>query len=386
MMTKKKQLYRMIGLAGLSVLLCLSTTAINFAQSLVDGKASHETKALYQYLRTVSEKGLLFGHHEGLAYGINWQNEPGRSDVKDVCGSFPAVHGWDVGKEGDERNIDGVLFGDMQKWIREVYERGGINTVSWHADNPVSQGHAWDTTRAVKHILPGGKYHQEFLTRLARVADFLESCKSADTYIPIIFRPFHEHNGDWFWWGKGPCTEKEFIALWRFTVDYLKNTRELHHLLYAFSPDRSRFNEKDIKASYLYGYPGDDYVDIIGYDNYMDVGIEWNTRSPQQQSADLVNGLKVVSAIANEKNKVAAITETGLEGITHNNWFTKVILSPIKSNPEIKMAYIMVWRNANTKHHYAPYPGHDSVPDFIRFYQDNFTLFEHDLIDVYRKN
>jgi mannan endo-1,4-beta-mannosidase len=272
----------------------------------------------------------------------------------------------------------------MLRWIKEVYDRGGINTVSWHVDNPVTGGAAWDTVRTVALILPGGKDHANFVKKLDRVAAFLASCKSGDTSIPIIFRPLHEHNGSWFWWGKNHCTEQEFIQLWRFTVDYLKNKKNLHHILYAISPDRSRLDMKNLRKSYLYGYPGDDYVDIVGFDNYMDAGIKWNKKTKEEQINDLVKGLKTISGIAREKNKVAALTETGLEGITDTKWFTEVVLNPIKANKEIQLAYFMVWRNANEKHYYAPYPGHPSVEDFIGFYNDPYTIFEADLQNMYK--
>lgn len=356
------------------------------AQKLVDEKATPETKSLFNNLKKLSQKNILFGHQEDDAYGVGWKGIAGRSDVKDVCGAYPAVHGWDVGKEGDIKNIDGVEFNQTQQWIKEVYERGGINTISWHMDNPVNGKNAWDTTRAVIHILPGGKDHAKYIERLDRVANFLNSCTSGTTKIPIIFRPFHEHNGNWFWWGKGNCTEKEYIQLWRFTVDYLKNKKNLHHLLYSFSPDRSRMDLSNAKNSYLYAYPGDDYVDILGYDNYKDVGVAWNTLPQEQQLKELVIGLKAVSQLAEDKNKVAALTETGLEGITNAAWFTEVILNPLKANPDIHLAYFMVWRNANEKHHYAPYPGHSSVEDFKKFYNDPYTLFESDLQNIYQAN
>jgi mannan endo-1,4-beta-mannosidase len=370
----------MINVRTLRCLLILFVTVqATYAQQLIDKNATKETVALYANLKRLSQKGILFGHQESEAYGVGWKELPGKSDVKLVCGSFAAVHGWDVGNEGQENNVDGVKFSDMLTWMNEAYKRGGINTVSWHVDNPVTGEDAWHKTPVVKDLLPGASGHAAYVKQLGYVADFLAKSKG-----PVIFRPFHEHNGDWFWWGKGNCTEEEYIQLWRFTVDYLKNTRNLHHLIYAFSPDRSRLNLQDGQKDYLYAYPGDAYVDVIGLDNYMDVGVTWNTKSKDEQRADLVRVLKIVSAVAKEKNKVAALTETGLEGITNSTWFTDAILNPIKINPEIQLAYIMVWRNANTTHHYAPYPGHSSVPDFLKFYNDPYTLFEADIKNLYR--
>ncbi|HTJ53401.1 MAG TPA: glycosyl hydrolase, partial [Cyclobacteriaceae bacterium] len=303
------------------------------AQQLSDKNATKETKRLYANLNHLTQQGIMFGHHEDMAYGIDWNAVEGKSDVKDVCGAYPAVHGWDVGKEGNENNIDNVSFSKTLTWIEEVYKRGGINTVSWHVDNPVTGSNAWDTTKAVSQILPGGKFHEAYLSRLDKAATFLSQCKSGSTYIPIIFRPFHEHNGNWFWWGKGICSEEDYIKLWRFTVDYLKNEKGLHHLIYAFSPDRSRMDINNAKATYLYAYPGDDYVDILGFDDYMDVGITWNKKTQVEQRNDFLQALRAISELSKEKNKIAAITETGLEGVTNPKWFTEVILNPLKESP-----------------------------------------------------
>lgn len=358
-----------------------------FAQQLTDKNATKETKALYANLIKISKIGFLFGHQDGDAYGVKWRGEKDRSDVKDVCGSHPAVHGWDVGKSLiNTVNIDSVPYKDMLYWIEQAYRRGGINTISWHWDNPVTQGDSWDKTPAVKDILPGGAHHATLRTHLDLLAGFLNKCKSGDTQIPVIFRPWHEHNGNWFWWGKGNCTEDEYIRLWRFTVDYLKNEKKLHHLIYAFSPDRGRIGPDQAKSDYMYGYPGDDYVDLIGLDNYRDVGIKWNTRTREEQKEDLIEILTTISHIAREKNKAAALTETGLEGVTNPNWFTQVILSPIKENKDIQIAYVLVWRNANSSHHYAPYPGHASEKDFIEFCKDDKTFLENDIQNMYQTN
>jgi mannan endo-1,4-beta-mannosidase len=357
-----------------------------FAQDPLDKQATKKTKALYYNLKHSLGNAFMFGHQEDQAYGVNWEAEKKRSDVKDVCGDYAAVHGWDVGKEGEVHNLDGVLFSDVRKLIKHSYKRGGVNTISWHGDNPTSGGSTWDTTRTVKHLLPGGKDHDKYVNRLDKVADFLNSCKVGNTKVPIIFRPFHEHNGDWFWWGKKHCSEEEYIALWRFTVTYLRDKRNLHHLLYAFSPDASRMSTQADSVNYLYGYPGDEYVDILGLDNYRDVGIQWNTKPVEEQKKQMISGLIIVSDLARQKNKVAAFTETGLEGVTQADWYTQRILEPLKANQNIQLAYVMLWRNANNKHHYAPYPGHTSVPDFLNFYNDPYTLFEKDLPKLYRPN
>ena len=357
------------------ILLFLHTTLTAITQNLpVDKTATKKTKALYANLKIISGQGVIFGHQDDVAYGLGWKDEKGRSDVKDVCGSYPGLYGWDVSKLGNDINIDSVDFGNMRDWIKHAYKRGGINTISWHMDNPVTGGDSWDNTPAVAAILPGGEKHDFYKQRLDLFVDFLSELKvGLGTKIPIIFRPFHEHTGSWFWWGKGNCTSEEYIALWRFTLEYLRDEKNVHHLLYSYSTDQ--FNSEE---QYLEFYPGDEYVDIIAFDDYHSI------KSIDQQEK-LVYRLKTVVELAESKDKVAAFSETGLETIPVDDWFTSILLNGIESDDIGKrIAYVMVWRNAGPHHHYAPYPGHSSAADFIKFRKDPYTNFEDDLPKMYR--
>lgn len=371
-------------LIGMAFALSVAT----FGQQPIDDQATQKTADLLTNLHEIARQGFMFGHQDDLAYGVGWKEIKGGSDVKETAGSFPAVHGWDVGSRlNSNANIDQVKFDNMRKWVKKAYKMGTINTFSWHLDNLTTGGNSWDKTPSVQDLLPGGSKHAEFVEQLDLLAELFNSMKTWFSPIPIIFRPWHEHNGDWFWWGKGNVTEEDYIALYRYTVDYLKNEKQIHHILYAFSPDRSRLRLDTIpEQNYLWGYPGDDYVDIIGIDNYGDVGRVGGPDSEEQQAQNFIESLKLITKIAREKGKVAALTETGLEGVSRPDWFTQIILNPIKANAEdIDIAWVLVWRNANTTHHYAPYPGHPSVPDFQQFSADTMTYFQQDMKNPYKK-
>src|SRR5215211_3739957 len=163
----------------------------------IDAKATAETRALFFNLRRLARKHVLFGHQDDLAYGYDWVAQPGRSDVRESSGSYPAVYGWEVSglETSSPKNIDGVDFERMRGWIAEGYRRGGVITISWHLDNPLTGRNAWDTTSAVAAVLPGGARHEQFKGSLDRVATFLGSLRgpgrstgSATTPIPVIFR------------------------------------------------------------------------------------------------------------------------------------------------------------------------------------------------------
>lgn len=345
---------------------------------LVDSKATKKTRALYENLKKLSKQQILFGQQDALAYGVHWKNwHKKRSDVKDVCGQHPAVFGWDMSKLGKyPHNIDSVDFDQMKAWMKEVYKMGGVNTVSWHFDN-FRGGTSWDVdTNVVASILPNGKNHLEYLHKLDLFAAFVKDLKVGFIFkqpIPIIFRPFHEHTGSWFWWGADHCSVEAYQELWRFTVEYLRDEKGLHQIIYAYSPDV--FQDK---SHYLERYPGDEFVDILGLDDYHDVGLGGKLE-------DLTNRLRMLVEIAESKNKIAALTETGFESIPDETWWTNKLLKALKADPvATRIAWVLVWRNARTDHHYGPFSGHLSAPDFIRFSQDSLLLFEKNIPKLYQ--
>lgn len=398
-----------IGLLSLLLLACTQpqTTSHQMVQStkssqktqtskgLSDTNATPEARALYAHLQNIKHEHTLFGQQDALAYGFNWRgdntNIP-RADVHDLTGSFPVLVGWDLGglELNNDTNLDGVNMIKMRAGIQSVYKRGGVNTLSWHMRNPASGGDHADKTPAVKEILPGGTKHELFKSHLDALALFNESIKVDGTYIPIIFRPWHEHNGEWFWWGKGNTTEQEYIALWRFTVNYLRNEKHIHNFIFAASPDRSRTDLQNFERDYLYAYPGDEYVDIMGLDNYWDLGHPANKATPEEQLKNFSHSLSLVVDIANAHQKLAALTECGSEAIPNPKFWTQVLLKGMTANDKSRqIIYVMVWRNAtnggfNGHHFYSPYVGHPSADDFVKFKQSEFVLFEDEWTKAYK--
>lgn len=331
-----------------------------------------EAEKLLTLLKEMPQRGFLFGHHDDPVYGIGWDGDENRSDVKSVCGDYPAVMSFDLGRielKGDS-NLDKIPFDRLRSEIVRQYERGGIVSLSWHADNPLTGKDAWDVSDStvVAAILPGGNLHQQFVGWLDTVADFLQSLETADgKKVPVIFRPWHEHTGSWFWWGQSLCTTEEYKALWRMTYDHLQ-AKGIRHLLYAYSPG----SEPNNTAEYLERYPGDDIVDVIGFDTYQFDRMEY--------LANMEKSLSVMTEVGKTHNKVMAVTETGYEAIPDSTWWTETLLPTVSKYP---VSYVLVWRNARERpnHYYAPYPGQVSANNFLQFYQDSRTLFVTDLTD-----
>ncbi len=348
--------------------------------SLVDPDATAETRGLYSHLWKIQSQGFMFGHHDDLIYGRDWTQEPNRSDVKDVCGDYPAVFSVDFAEIMDDRYASAPLNADRKRTILEARKRGEVIIACAHINNPLTGGDSWDNSSniVVKSILEDGSaVNTTFKSWLDRLAAFaLELKDDQGNLIPVIFRPFHEHTQTWSWWGKSCTTQDEFIGLWRFTVDYLVKTKQVHNFIFAISPQLDVAGSTD---NLLFRWPGDDYVDFIGMDSYHGT----NTNALTTNTKNLV-------ALSKEKMKPCGITETGIEGIRkgsddYPDYWTKEILTPL-AGKDISM--VVMWRNKYDPahegyHFFGPWTGHSSANDFVKFYESSFTLFSSDLPDMY---
>jgi hypothetical protein len=339
-----------------------------------DKEATHETARLFHNLNKLINKGIMFGHQDDLAYGVGWKYEAGRSDIHDVTGDYPAVYGWELGRlELDwPHNLDSVPFDRMRSMIKDGYERGGVITISWHLNNPLTGKTAWEPAPGtVASILPGGAKNELYKSWLDKVAAFMLSLKgNKGELIPVIFRPFHELNGSWFWWGKNNCTADELKQAYRFTESYLRDQKHVHNLLYAYNTDRFQSKEE-----YLERYPGDEWVDIIGFDIYQ------RGKDNEAFVKDADHMLTMLEEIAKEKKKIPALTEFGYGSVPDSTWWTSALWKTIAGH---KIAYALAWRNAGMKPNgtaefYVPYKGQASAPDFVKFYDQPRSLFQKDV-------
>ncbi|SNR51355.1 mannan endo-1,4-beta-mannosidase [Lutibacter agarilyticus] len=358
-------------------IIILSFIVLSCSQPAKKVESRKETPAilLLSKLNKLNDKGVLFGHQDDLAYGIGWRYDGGaylQSDVKKATGSYPAILGWDIGHIGDSLNIDKVPFDHIKKLIVKGDSIGAINTISWHPSFLNDSINSWfKEIDMVNTLIPGGENHQELIYKLDLFSAFLRGLKRTDgSLVPIIFRPWHEMNGNWFWWGEDFCDNEQYKKLFQFTVNYLRNEKGLNNLLIAYSPDRQFHSEEE----YLKWYPGDAYVDIMAMDNYYDF-------QPGGEGLDAaVNKLEIVANVAEKKSKLAAFTETGFDKLEHQNWYSQELLPILKQKELIKkISYVMVWRNHDTTHFYVPYKGHPSLPDFLKFKNDEQILLLDDI-------
>lgn len=347
--------------------------------SIVDKNATERTKALFANLCTIGAKGFMFGHHDDLWYGRYWYNEPGRSDTREVCGDYPAVFSVDLATFADNRS------GSPENQIRrrvmlEAYERGEVILAVMHLNNPQTGSDSWDNSKkdVVRNILTEGtSVRTKYLLWLDQLADFALSLKdSRGELVPVILRPYHEHTQSWSWWGSSCTTESEFIAFWRMTVQYLRDTRGVHNFLYCISPQMdSWYTTTEAGDRIVFRWPGDDYVDLMGIDCYHGIN-----------PAALTLYVDALVSWAEKKNKPYGITENGSEGYTLSNYWTTNVLDPLRGRGACMAVF---WRNKyvgsneSDKHYFSIYPGHPAAEDFKKMYNDPASLFSKDLPDMY---
>jgi mannan endo-1,4-beta-mannosidase len=365
-----------------SPLKVLSDTGAVYAGSpptsiMVDPHASPLTRILYDNLKQLEGKHILFGQQDATSSGYGWRDTSGRCDVKDVTGAYPAVYSWDL-MDFTLPGLDTVAgLKKIRKLTIEAYERGAVNSYCWHLFNLITGKNFYDTMRVVSRIIPGGDYNNKYKYELRKAAGYFGSLKGKHgELIPVIFRPFHEMDGNWFWWGNKFCSREEYKQLYKFTVEYLRDSLQVHNLIYAYSPDCKFSSEQQ----YLEHYPGDGYVDLLGMDNYWDFRFDGGNLDTAHKK------LMIISNCAIRKNKLAALTETGQSNIPDSVWFTNKLLGALLGYPDKPvLSYVAVWRNS-VKGFYTPYKGHPAEKDFIKMKGNPYLLFEDRLPKLYRKS
>lgn len=341
-------------------------------------KLTKQSKQLISNLKETQNNGsYLVGHQDDLAYGVHWKYEESNSDVFQITEDYPALFGWDISKiEHDSlNNIDGVPFLKIKSFIEEAYNKGGVNTIGWHMDNPITDGNSWDISKnIVPEILPKGTYNKKYNEWLDKGVTFFKSLKGkGGKKIPILFRPFHEFSGHWFWWGNKSCTPEQYKKLWIYTHQYLAS-KKVKNLIYVYNA-----NDFSSKADFLKNYPGNQYVDIISFDAYQFGNSENDSLFVEKVSGQL----SLLAELGKELNKPIALAETGYEQIPSTKWFSEVINKAIGDH---KIAYILFWRNhgwheeMNKMHYYLPYKGHPAAEDFKAYYKQPNTLFLNDIL------
>ncbi|MBR6874390.1 MAG: beta-mannosidase [Ruminococcus sp.] len=272
-------------------------------KELCNPNAGDETKRLYNFLTDIYGKYTLSGQYSGDNMG------PTSAEfyvIDTTTGKTPAILGLDLMDLSPSRIAHGASGGQKvpQQAIDWWNDKGGIVTLCWHWNAPepyLGQGDTdwWSgfysdqTTFSLAKAL--SKEDQEGYDYIIRDIDAIAETLAYldDQHIPILWRPLHEGGGDpkwknpWFWWGSSGA--KAYIELWKLMYDRLTNYHHINNLIWVWNGQDPTY------------YPGDEYVDIIGYDYYADKG----DTSSQKEIFDLMR------SVTSEK-KIIAMTENGV--------------------------------------------------------------------------
>ena len=361
---------------SVSLLLIIIFLFSAYSDACANPKHDYRARKTIRLLKSFSKQGTpMFGHQDDILYGHSFKSvkqaiDFNSSDVLDVCGDFPALLGLELGRtEVSDISLDDQYVNNIINAAIVHHSRGGIITISWHADNPVTKKDAWDMSEpnTLPLILEDDAIRLEYIKRLSKIADILDRIRdSKGRKIPIIFRPFHEENHGFWWNSTKNATPTDFKALWHMTYKYLVKERNLKNLIWAYSP----YNIRTVEG-YETDYPGDDYVDIVCYERYQ------GGNQTQLFIKEVSEGLNALSAFCKKHNKVAAMAECGVKSVSEEKWWTESLLPAIDGS---KLAYVHVWRNApNSIEYYAPFKGHKSETDFLKMYKSKRFLFLNDL-------
>ncbi len=229
----------------------------------VNPDSTVEAKELLSYIYNISGKATLTGQHTVLG-----RMSLVTDSIYKLTGKYPGLWGGDFGFADSTHDIDNIKYRPLLvNEIKKQHARGSLITMTYHQANPVIgepcqfeggvvsklSDEQWDSLTT-----PGTDLYEAWRTQMDLLAEHLKQLQ--DEKIPILFRPYHEMNGGWFWWGKR-TGEEGFVKLWKQLYHYYVDVHKLNNLIWVWAPDKPSHGLKEY-------YPGPDYVDIIGCDIY----------------------------------------------------------------------------------------------------------------------
>lgn len=242
-----------------TLLFAITSPTGNAAPDLQPANPSANAKAqavlkYFQGLDSRPDKRVLSGQFTDFGNGASLRL---MNEIHDQTGVWPAILGADYADFGK----GSLTFNAPNKAAIEYWAQGGFVSISAHLYNPANPkgGGLRDKGVDLNDLLADGtETHSRWMRELDLIAAGLQELE--DAKVVVLWRPFHEMNGAWFWWGaKEP---EAFIKVWRHMFDYFTKTKGLDNLLWVYSP-----NHGSKTAAY---YPGDRYVDLTGLDAYTD--------------------------------------------------------------------------------------------------------------------
>ena len=231
----------------------------------VNPSATAEARALLKQIDQISGHLTLTGQHNFPNHVSRWSDR-----ILDLTGKFPAIFGQDFGFAGGEDKDSVEGRSSMIEEAERQYRNGAVIALTWHAvrpsdDEPVTfrdsvQGHLTDFEWN-ELLTPGTDLYNRWVEQVDVIAGYLRQLQDAG--VPVLFRPYHEMNGNWFWWGGRPGDHGS-AALYRQLYNRFVNVHHLNNLVWVWNVNSPSENAGPI-ASY---FPGAEYADIVTMDIY----------------------------------------------------------------------------------------------------------------------
>ncbi|GHT13133.1 hypothetical protein FACS189426_17600 [Bacteroidia bacterium] len=230
----------------------------------VNPKATPEAKALLERLyKSVDEGQILSAQHHNNLSPMGYMSDLNR--IAEVTGGkVPLIWGGDMG--WDLQQVVDLAVGE--------YEKGRLITLMWHSQRPLDEGRTDFRNQCqgklseedwLQLLTPGSEVHKGWLAKADEVAGYLKQLK--DKNIPVLWRPYHEMNGEWFWWGNRRG-ENGFAKLYKMMYDRYVNYHHLDNLIWVWNANGPRDIPNDTAYDYALFYPGNEYVDVLATDIY----------------------------------------------------------------------------------------------------------------------
>jgi len=229
----------------------------------INPNATPEAKALLARLyQTVDSGKIISGLHHNELFGSRYRKDLDR--IEEASKKEPLIWGGDLA-------WDAATVVEM---ATEKYKEGHIITIMWHAERPQdcvpvsfqlhTQGKV-TTEQWEDLITPGTVINNRFVSKLDSIAGFLKILQERN--IPVLWRPLHEMNGEWFWWGNRPGPDG-YQMLWKLMYERMTNYHHLNNLIWVWNANAVREGQDGIVMWYGDYYPGPEYVDVLATDVY----------------------------------------------------------------------------------------------------------------------
>lgn len=221
---------------------------------------SDSARAVLQRLYDLQGRGILTGQHDYFESPDEWNNK-----IMALTGQYPAVHGYELGAIGGQSDAEvSKQYGSIVWSATNSHKAGALVTMSWHAVLP-GLSYEWENAHRSllqeefdKYVTSGTSENTALITEIDKVAVPLKALRDAG--VPVLWRPYHEDNGDWWWWG---C-KSNFAEIWELLFDRLTNHHELNNLIWVWAPNANNQWSDDAVDF----YPGHNRVDVLGMSLY----------------------------------------------------------------------------------------------------------------------